>query len=198
MDVSLRRQTPDDLPAIRSLVEAAFADEGPLIVELIDALEGHPCGRDRLSLVAESGGSVVGHALVTRGRLDTFRRTLDVGVLSPVAVDPRHHGRGIGTSLVAAAITVSGDTGLPALFVEGDPGFYSRVGFSPGRPLGFRKPSIRIPDRAFQVVLLDGYEGWMTGTLVYPEPFWDLDCVGLRDPEFLDWLALEAAQGREL
>ena len=32
-----------------------------------------------------------------------------------------------------------------------------------------------------QVALLPAYEPWMTGTLVYSEPFWAHDCVGLRD-----------------
>ena len=29
---------------------------------------------------------------------------------------------------------------------------------------------------------MPGYEPWMTGTLVYSEPFWAHDCVGLREP----------------
>jgi putative acetyltransferase len=74
---------------------------------------------------------------------------------------------------------------------------YSRLGFLPGKPLGFRKPSIRIPDGAFQAVILPSFEPWMTGTLVYAEPFWDLDCVGLRDPKFIAWLRDEVAAGRE-
>ena len=43
------------------------------------------------------------------------------------------------------------------------------------------KPSLRIPDEAFQVKVLQRYESWMTGTLVYSQTFWDLDLVGLRD-----------------
>jgi putative acetyltransferase len=41
---------------------------------------------------------------------------------------------------------------------------------------------VRIPDAAFQVVTLAGYQPWMTGALVYAEQFWVHDCVGLRDP----------------
>ena len=52
-----------------------------------------------------------------------------------------------------------------------------------GADLGFRKPSLRIPDAAFQVHPLSAHEPWMTGTLVYAAAFWELDCVGLRDPE---------------
>lgn len=44
-------------------------------------------------------------------------------------------------------------------------------------------PSLRMPDAAFQVARLPAYEPWMTGTLVYSETFWALDCVGLRDPD---------------
>jgi putative acetyltransferase len=32
------------------------------------------------------------------------------------------------------------------------------------------------------VLRLPAYEPWMTGTLVYAEPFWRHDAVGLRDP----------------
>ena len=48
---------------------------------------------------------------------------------------------------------------------------------------GFRSPSLRIPDAAFQVARLPPWEAWMIGTLVYSETFWALDCVGLRDPD---------------
>ena len=48
---------------------------------------------------------------------------------------------------------------------------------------GFERPSTRIPDPAFQVRLLPAHEEWMTGRLVYCEPFWSHDCVGLRDPD---------------
>jgi len=47
--------------------------------------------------------------------------------------------------------------------------------------LGFRKPSLRIPDAAFQALPMPAYEPWMTGTLVYSHVFWEHDAVGLRE-----------------
>jgi putative acetyltransferase len=38
-----------------------------------------------------------------------------------------------------------------------------------------------MPDAAFQAVRLPAYQAWMTGTLVYPDIFWRLDAVGLRE-----------------
>jgi putative acetyltransferase len=66
------------------------------------------------------------------------------------------------------------------VFLEGEPSYYSRLGFETAAAQGFRKPSLRIPDAAFHVVKLEAYEPWMTGTLVYSEPFWECDAVGLR------------------
>ena len=44
----------------------------------------------------------------------------------------------------------------------------------------FRPPSLRYPPGAFQVATLSSHEEWMTGTFVYSDVFWALDCVGLR------------------
>jgi putative acetyltransferase len=71
---------------------------------------------------------------------------------------------------------------VPLVFLEGSPDYYGRHGFSTAMDLGFRKPSLRIPDDGFQVRLLEGYEPWMTGTLVYSPTFWEHDMVGLRKP----------------
>jgi putative acetyltransferase len=181
MSITIRREATIDAAGVDDVLRTAFGDQGDVIVALVSHLRRHASGRARLAWVAESHGAVVGFAMVTRNRLDTSQRTIDVGVLSPLAVGPAFQRSGVGRALVERAIADTDAAGLPALFLEGDPAYYARVGFDPAVPLSFRKPSLRIPDAAFQVVLLSGYQAWMTGTLVYAEPFWDHDCVGLRD-----------------
>jgi putative acetyltransferase len=126
---------------------------------------------------------VVGHVMLTPATLDADRRPVPVEVLSPLAVRPDRQGRGVGSALVSGALADASRRGVPLVFLEGDPGFYRRLGFVPGGDLGFRKPSLRIPDDAFQVVRLPAHEAWMTGTLVYAQTFWRHDAVGLRAPE---------------
>jgi putative acetyltransferase len=105
-----------------------------------------------------------------------------VQVLSPVGVLPAHQRRGVGTALIRHGLQLLRERAVPLVFLEGSPLYYSRFGFEPGGQRGFRKPSLRIPDAAFQALRLPGYEPWMTGTLVYSEIFWRHDAVGRRDP----------------
>jgi putative acetyltransferase len=181
-DPLIRRETADDQPAVRHVHALAFGDSGR-VPALVDALRTAGAPLAPTSLVATLGGRVVGHVLLSACRLDAPRRIVDVLSLSPLAVLPEHQGQGIGTRLIEHALAAADDQAVPLVFVEGSPGFYGRRGFERASTAGFRSPSLRIPDAAFQVARLSAYERWMTGTFVYSEAFWALDCVGLRNQE---------------
>ncbi len=144
-----------------------------------NALRASAGWRPSLSLVAEEHGAVAGHVLASRGWLDARARLVNVLVLSPLSVTPGRQGQGIGTRLVRRLLAAAASGTEPAIFLEGSPGYYRRFGFEPAGP-AFRRPSLRIPESAFQVLTFASCKPWMTGTLVYPEAFWELDCVGLR------------------
>jgi putative acetyltransferase len=180
--VDVRPEQPQDRPAVRRLHLAAFGDHGPVVADLVDDLRTILTADDGLSLVAEDEDGVVGHVMFTRSLLDAPRRLVPVQVLSPLAVTPARQRQGVGAALVRAALPVLSQRSVPVVFLEGDPAYYVRLGFRPGAGLGFRRPSLRIPDPAFQALPLPAHQPWMTGTLVYSEIFWRHDVVGLRDP----------------
>jgi putative acetyltransferase len=178
--MEIREEIPTDHAAVRRVHEAAFGDHGVKVGDLNEAL------RDAarvLSLVAEVDGAVVGHVMFSTSLLDAPRKLVEVPVLSPIGVLPELHGKGIGSAMIRRGLEILDEQGAPLVFLEGNPAFYSRVGFKAGAELGFRKPSLRIPEAAFQVYPLAAYEVWMTGTLVYSPVFWEHDSVGLRDPD---------------
>ena len=177
----IRDEGPDDHVAVGDVIRVAFGDHGTVVAELVEALRDRLAARAGCSLVAEEDGRIVGHVMLTHAWLDAPRRLVDVQVLSPLAVSPEWQRRGIGSALVREGVERVAALGVPAVFLEGSPRFYPRLGFVAAGPLGFRRPSLRIPDAAFQVMRLAAHEPWMTGTLVYPEVFWRLDAVGLRD-----------------
>lgn len=176
----IRVGRPEDAAAVRRVVGEAFGEDGPTIVRLVDDLR---LEHARAELVADVAGTVVGHVLLSQCWVDARKALVEVLVLSPLSVAPSHQRGGIGTELVGTAIEAAREAGAPALFLEGSPAYYGSRGFEAATPRGFTRPSARVPEPAFQVAVLDGHEEWMTGALVYCEPFWRHDCVGLRDPE---------------
>jgi putative acetyltransferase len=188
--IAIRAERPADLDAVRRVHTAAFTDDG-LVADLVASLRSTPAALAPVSFVAvsaeeqssgEAGGSVVGHVMLSASRLDAPSRLVDVYVLSPLGVLPEFQGQGIGTALIRHALAAASDLPAPLVFLEGSPDYYGERGFERAGDLGFRRPSARIPPTAFQVARMPGYEPWMTGTLVYSEPFWAHDCVGLREP----------------
>jgi putative acetyltransferase len=178
---AFRREQPDDEPGIGNLVEQAFGERR--VAALVDALRASPDWIPELSLVATEDVEIVGYLAFTRSLLDAPARLVDVLVLSPVAVLPARQRRGVGSALIRYGLyIVERARTEPLVFLEGAPGYYERFGFVAGEEMGFRRPSLRIPPRAFQVRRTPRHEPWMTGTLVYSRVFWDLDCVGLRGP----------------
>jgi putative acetyltransferase len=181
--MKLRNEVSGDRQAVRDVHTRAFGGHGSKVADLVETLRDTITADNGLSLVAEHEGQVVGHVMFTRCLLDAPRRLVEVQVVSPLAVAPEHQKQGIGSALIEDGLRIMAERQVPLVFLEGDPGYYGRLGFLPGGGQGFRKPSLRIPDAAFQVMRLPRYEPWMTGTMVYSEPFWRHDAVGLRPTE---------------
>ncbi|GIG01816.1 GNAT family N-acetyltransferase [Catellatospora citrea] len=179
MDYAIRAETAADHAAVRTVHALAFGD-GERVPALVAALRAAPAALPAISLVATCEDRVVGHVMLSACRLDAPARLVDVYSLSPLGVHPDHQGRGLGGRLVAAALAAADAAGVPLVFLEGDPRYYARHGFVRAGGLDLRSPSLRIPDPGFQAYPLAAYEPWMTGTFVYSEPFWAMDCVGLR------------------
>lgn len=145
----IRMETTEDGSAIRVVNRAAFgrAGEG----ELVDALRA--AGAVICSLVADEAGEVVGHVLFSRAVLEDRGVHTAVAGLGPVAVLPVHQGRGVGSALIVAGLTICREKGYDLAVVLGHPAYYPRFGFRPARPLGIRWEH-DAPEEAFMVMEL--------------------------------------------
>lgn len=166
-EVRVRAAEARDGGAIADTLFRAFAREDE--AELVRRLEN---SQARVaSLVAESAGLVVGHAMLSRVDARIDGRRVQVLALAPVAVRPTHQGLGIGGQLVNAALDLAANAGAEAVLVVGDPRYYGRFGFSAARARVFAS---RYAGDVFQAVeIVPGALSGESGTVEYPIAFAD-------------------------
>ena len=173
--IVLRPEQPGDRAEILELTARAFSIspvtgkpvegvpvEVGLLQELFECSEYIP----GLSIVAEMGGEVVGHAISTRGWIG------DVPVLGlgPIGVLPQFQGRGVGSALMRETEARATALGEPGIVLLGSPAYYGRFGFVPARSLGVEPPEPRWGEH-FQLLPLPDWPDGVQGTFRYAEPF---------------------------
>jgi putative acetyltransferase len=169
-DVTIRAERADDIGAISEVVAAAF--RSPVEARLVDAIRASANFVPEWSLVAELDGRVVGHVMVSFVALHDGANERRVGSLSPLAVAPDCHGRGIGSALVRAVTAKVDDRGEPLIVLEGNPVFYGRVGFEHALPHGIRIDLPEwAPSEAAQLIRLTNYDPSIRGKIAYPPAF---------------------------
>jgi predicted N-acetyltransferase YhbS len=155
---TIRHEKPPDAAAREALLDLAY---GP-------ARFGKPSHRlragrnpaDGLSLVAVEHGRVVGTVRLWAVTAGPASPSL---LLGPLAVDPDHRRRGIGTALMRRALHEAQRRGHRAVLLVGDASYYSRFGFSAEQTGKLWLPGLDAPHRLLGCELapgaLDGARG---------------------------------------
>lgn len=164
MNLHIRLEEPKDIPGIRDVVTAAFANASfsshteQLIVEAL-----RQSGALSFSWIAEDTETIVGHValspvLISDGTLGWYG-------LGPLSVVPSQQGKGIGSQLVHQALHTLRTSKANGCVVLGDPQFYRRFGWVPKD--GLILPDV--PTEYFQALWLQG--ALPQGTVHYHEAF---------------------------
>lgn len=173
--VVLRTERPEDRPEILELTARAFSVspvtgepvqgtplEVGLLRELFECDEYIP----ELSIVAEIGGDIVGHAISTRGWIGD----LELVGLGPIGVLPQFQRRGVGSALMRETAARATAAGEPAIALLGSPLYYPRFGYVPATSLGVEPPEAGWGDH-FQLLPLPAWPDGVRGTFRYAAPF---------------------------
>jgi putative acetyltransferase len=159
----IRDEAEGDQSAIHRVQTLAF--RGPAEATLVDNLRR--TGDAVISLIAADGTRILGHILFSK--LNAPIRTL---ALAPVAVHPDFQRQGIGSALIRKGLERAYRDSWEAVFVLGDPGYYSRFGFSADAAEGYVAP---YSGAHFMMLPLGQGNTSTVGHLVYPAPFESLD-----------------------
>lgn len=156
--MKIRNETAEDAPAIRRLHQSAF--ETPAEADLVDALRAD--GDAVLSLVATGQDALIGHVMFSR-----LSAPLPSLALAPVAVDRDHRAQGVAGALINEGLAQARAAGERAVFVLGDPEYYSRFGFDAAAARGFEC----VYAGPYLMALFLSEADVRTGALTYPAAF---------------------------
>ncbi|MBT2584594.1 N-acetyltransferase [Arthrobacter sp. ISL-95] len=173
--VVLRSERPEDRADILELTARAFSvspvtgepvEGRPLEVGLLEEL--FECSEyiPELSIVAEMGGEIVGHAMSTRGWIDDLKLV----ALGPIGVLPPFQRRGVGSALMRETAARATALGEPAIALLGSPLYYPRFGYVPATSMGVEPPEATWGEH-FQLLTLPGWPDDVHGTFRYAGPF---------------------------
>ena len=145
----IREERRSDYAVIRELNTLAFEDDAEAnVVDKLRAACDH-----YVSFVAVDHGAVVGHILFTPVKLDGSSAN-GMG-LAPMAVDPSHQRRGIGSRLVRHGLEHLRASGCPFVIVLGHPDYYPRFGFERASRYRIYSQWDGVPDEAFMIIVFD-------------------------------------------
>lgn len=172
MNICIRPEAPQDFPAIRQVVQTAFAQAEHTDGDehnLVERLRRDPAYLPNLALVALEGDQVVGHCMLTRLPIEGSSHS--VLSLAPVAVLPAYQGKGIGSQLIRAAISQATQDGFDGIVVLGHAAYYPRFGFEPASSYCIFSPFPVANDNFMALPLREGSLDDILGVAQYPAAF---------------------------
>lgn len=165
--MTIRQAQPGDFPAIYDLVKTAFAtaqvSDGAEQEFVLELRAGENYLPD-LEFVAEEGGALVGHVMLTRTEV-IGAPAVNALLVAPLCVALEHRSTGLGSKLMEHGLSRGREAGFHAAFLVGDPNYYGRFGFRRVDALNIENDS-EIPDQYVQglALLPEGLDG-VTGKL---------------------------------
>jgi len=168
MDILIRMETEKDYEDISNVNRLAFGQEEES--RLVNKIRNGNNFIADLSLVAETGGRIIGHILFSKIKI-SGSSIFESLALAPMAVVPDFQRKGIGAKLIVAGISKAKELNFGSIIVLGHKDYYPRFGFQKASKWNIKCP-FEIPDEAFMAMeLSENALKNKSGTVIYPNEF---------------------------
>jgi putative acetyltransferase len=128
--MDLRIAKIQDRDDVQRVYLCAFPEgEQEIVSKLAIDLLSEKTTPQTISLVAETGGAIVGHIAFSPVIIDN-NENFQGYILGPLGVNPDFQKRRIGSKLIEYGMQQLSVMGINVVFVYGDPKYYGRFGFS--------------------------------------------------------------------
>lgn len=132
--MTIRTERKADFTLLYDFVKTAFATakvSDGTEQDFVNHLRAGAGYLPELALVAEEDGVIIGHIMLTKMQIDTTQGAHPALLLAPLSVALAWRNKGVGSALVKEALRRAVLLGYEAVFLVGDPAYYSRFGFRP-------------------------------------------------------------------
>ena len=131
--IKIRQETPNDYDEVYELVKASFATENHTEEpDYLNEVRTRETFIPKLSLVAQSdNGKIVGQITLYETSISCDNNNITQLVLSPICVLPQYFHKGIASEMIKESFIIAKRIGYGAIFLWGNPDFYSKFGFVP-------------------------------------------------------------------
>ena len=154
--ITIRKEEPGDIRAIRHVNERAFDQENE--ANIIEKLRKRSALT--ISLVAMQDDEIVGHIAFSPAIIAAEGSNFGAIALAPMAVLPAYQRKGIGLQMVCVGLEECRRLGHEIIVVLGHPDYYPRFGFVPAMPKGIGC-EFEVPEEAWMILELQ--EGALAG-----------------------------------
>ncbi len=174
MKIIIRQETPPDFSFVFALIKESFKNE-PFsdFTEqfLVERLRKSAAFIPELSMVAELGGEIIGHIILTKIKIVNGSQSFDSLALAPVSVKPDYQNKGIGGQLILQAHAKAIELGYKSVVLLGHQSYYPRFGYEKASKFGIKLP-FDVPDEnCMAIELLEGGLEGVSGLVEYPKEF---------------------------
>lgn len=176
MNINIRQEIEKDYKISEFVVERAFKDEKysdhkeQFLVAKLRKSDGFI---PELSLVAELGGEIIAHIMLTKIFIENGEKKYESLALAPVSVLPEYQNKGIGSKLIIESLRIAKEIGFKSVIVLGHDKYYPRFGFKRASIWGI-KALFDVSDEFFMALELENESlSGVTGTVVYGKEFFE-------------------------
>ncbi|MFA6029935.1 MAG: N-acetyltransferase [Elusimicrobiota bacterium] len=163
----VRPEKSEESPLVEEIIRRAYGREDE--IRMLAALRGTPDFIPQLSLVADEEGSLRGYALFMKAAVEAASSVHSAASLMMLAVHPEHRKQGVGERLIRHGGERCRSLGREIIFVFGDFGYFSRVGFKLAQDLNLTSDIVHPQMPLLTLDLAGRLAAAGSGTVHYPQ-----------------------------
>lgn len=154
--MNIRPENKNDYKAIYNFVKTTFKTakvKDGHEQDFVNTVRDGDTYIPELSLIVEENNEIIGYIMLSITYVENEDKRFEALYLAPVSILLEYRNQGIGSKLISESFKLAKAMGYKAVFLAGDPEYYSRLGFVPTTDHNI-KSSLDIPEEFYKNIMV--------------------------------------------